>query len=348
MPSGNRGKSFTRSTVRRESSLVRAAIPYVARMALVWLRRDLRVHDHPPLRAALGRARARRPGVRARRAAARGASPSAPRSRSCSSCLRELRDALRARGGELFVARRAGGRAPRSCARDRLATPSTTRPDVSPFAVARDRAWMPRSMPVRVRPRPSSPTARHRRDRASRTSVFTPFWRAWARVPRRGVHGAPRRVPCRPELAAGRSPSVAPELPDPLPAGETAARARMYAWIADGVDLRRPPRPRSRAARPRSRPICTSAASARPSSSSGRAERPPSRASSRWRDFYAHVLLHHPANARRASRPELDAIEWKDDEEDFDSVEGGRTGFPSSTPGCASWRPRAGCTTARG
>jgi deoxyribodipyrimidine photolyase len=34
-----------------------------------------------------------------------------------------------------------------------------------------------------------------------------------------------------------------------------------------------------------------------------------------WRDFYAHVLLHHPGNARRAHKPEYDALEWDDDAE---------------------------------
>src|SRR5918994_3797401 len=50
-PSGNSGKSRTRSTTIQSR---RASVTWeMASTAIVWFRRDLRVHDHPPLRAAL-------------------------------------------------------------------------------------------------------------------------------------------------------------------------------------------------------------------------------------------------------------------------------------------------------
>jgi hypothetical protein len=66
-----------------------------------------------------------------------------------------------------------------------------------------------------------------------------------------------------------------------------------------------------------------------------------------WREFYADVLWHHPDSAwatcgrcrdgvRRAGRAGFDA--WRE----------GRTGFRSSTPGCASSLATAGCTTGCG
>src|SRR5919202_134361 len=51
MPSGNSGKSRTSSAIVAESTS-----PVFRRMtstAIVWYRRDLRLHDHPALRAAL-------------------------------------------------------------------------------------------------------------------------------------------------------------------------------------------------------------------------------------------------------------------------------------------------------
>src|SRR5690348_3552180 len=50
IPSGNSGKSRVSST-----AIQSMAVPVLKAMAtsLVWFRRDLRVHDHPPLRAAL-------------------------------------------------------------------------------------------------------------------------------------------------------------------------------------------------------------------------------------------------------------------------------------------------------
>ena len=47
-----------------------------------------------------------------------------------------------------------------------------------------------------------------------------------------------------------------------------------------------------------------------------------------WRDFYAHVLLHHPGNARHAHQRAMDDLEWEDDDEAFEAWCEGRTGFP--------------------
>jgi deoxyribodipyrimidine photo-lyase len=47
-----------------------------------------------------------------------------------------------------------------------------------------------------------------------------------------------------------------------------------------------------------------------------------------WRDFYAHVLLTNPGNARHAYRQEMDELDWEDDAEAFDAWREGRTGFP--------------------
>ena len=47
-----------------------------------------------------------------------------------------------------------------------------------------------------------------------------------------------------------------------------------------------------------------------------------------WRDFYAHVLLHNPDNAKRAYRKELDGIEWDGSDAHFDAWREGRTGYP--------------------
>src|SRR3954454_18464566 len=51
IPKGNSGKSRTSGTIG--PSLRSSPYPPAMTTALVWFRRDLRVHDHPPLRAAL-------------------------------------------------------------------------------------------------------------------------------------------------------------------------------------------------------------------------------------------------------------------------------------------------------
>src|SRR3954471_6282798 len=99
MPSGNSGKSFTRSTVQGSLDPGTGAVRTFA-MALVWLRRDLRVHDHPALRAALGaHARVVPVFVLDERLLARPPT----RAGFGLACRVELRTAVRERGGELFV-----------------------------------------------------------------------------------------------------------------------------------------------------------------------------------------------------------------------------------------------------
>src|SRR6476659_6998306 len=71
--------------------------------ALVWFRRDLRVHDHPPLRAALdGHERVVPVFVLDARLSG-GRFPSANRAYFLSESLRELRAALQQRGGTLVL-----------------------------------------------------------------------------------------------------------------------------------------------------------------------------------------------------------------------------------------------------
>ncbi len=66
--------------------------------------------------------------------------------------------------------------------------------------------------------------------------VFTPYWRAWREVPLRDPEPAPERI-VRPDgIDLGRldapPPRDSPGLP---PGGERAGRARMAAWLRDGL-----------------------------------------------------------------------------------------------------------------
>ncbi|HUG75287.1 MAG TPA: deoxyribodipyrimidine photo-lyase [Acidimicrobiia bacterium] len=47
-----------------------------------------------------------------------------------------------------------------------------------------------------------------------------------------------------------------------------------------------------------------------------------------WRDFHAHLLDAQPSLVDRASRPQYDDIEWRDDESGFEAWAGGATGYP--------------------
>ena len=47
-----------------------------------------------------------------------------------------------------------------------------------------------------------------------------------------------------------------------------------------------------------------------------------------WRDFYAHVLLAHPDNARLEYQAKYRDLEWEDDDDAFEAWREGRTGYP--------------------
>ena len=47
-----------------------------------------------------------------------------------------------------------------------------------------------------------------------------------------------------------------------------------------------------------------------------------------WRDFYAHVLWHHPDVLERPFRREFERLPWRDDEQAVEAWKDGRTGYP--------------------
>jgi len=170
-------------------------------------------------------------------------------------------------------------------------------------------------------------------------TVFTPFYRTWLTEPRRPVLAAPRSLPAvGAGVDAGRVPRLSElgleqELAEPLIGGERAGRASLKAFLADGVagyergrdaighpgvsrlspylhfgclsprelEHRLPPGDGADAFR---RQLC-------------------------WRDFYAHVLRHYPANASREHQPRYrGTIRWSHARRRFDAWCEGRTGFP--------------------
>src|SRR5689334_17091455 len=108
--------------------------------ALVWFRRDLRVHDHPALAAAHREAGRVVPVfVLDPRLLDAGRFPSANRAWFLLESLRELRAALRERGGELFVREGRPEQVLPALAAETGAEALHFASDVSPFATVRDR-----------------------------------------------------------------------------------------------------------------------------------------------------------------------------------------------------------------
>jgi len=315
-----------------------------SRVAVLWLRRDLRLHDHPALTAALEAADAVVPVYVLDPRLLAGLRASANRTWFLLGTLHELAADLAARGAPLVV--RAGrpedvlpALAAEAGARDVFATR-----DVSPFARNRDRAVgeslaaAGRQLHLQRGLLVAEPEEIHTDDNRPVT-VFTPFSRRWAAVRRRALLPAPDAIPSlAPGTLAGEvlpgppAPTADPAL---LPApGEAAARDRLARWVASA--------PLSDYAEGRNRLDAegTSRLSAdlkfgtlSPLEVLLAAEGPGDGrrvfvAELCWREFYAHILWHFPHVVRGAYRPAFDAIPWADDPAGLAAWREGRTGYP--------------------
>ena len=306
---------------------------------LLWLRRDLRVHDHPALEAARAGADALVPVFCFDDRLLQGRHASGPRTQFLLECLADLDDSLRKRGSALVVRRGPPETEIPKLVRETNATAVHFSSDVGPFARARD-ARVERALDVPIDEHPGL-FAVDDLDGIRTTSgdpytVFTPFHRSWTRLPRRETHGAPRSLPPLPRaLDPGKLPRLADlglrqEVEDPMPGGESAARKAMNAFVAGHLpdyDARRDMVAEPGASRlsPYLHFGCLS-----PRELEHRAESVGAFTRQLcWRDFYAHVLLHFPNNAHSEYQSRYrGTLNWSRAHKRFEAWCEGRTGYP--------------------
>jgi deoxyribodipyrimidine photo-lyase len=162
--------------------------------------------------------------------------------------------------------------------------------------------------------------------------VFTPYWRRWREQPRRDVLPAPERIALPDGLEPGARPELergtrAPELPA---GGETAGRGRLERWLDDGLhryaeladDL-------AADATSRLSPYlhfgCVSAGEVVAKALERECSEPFVRQLC-WRDFNHQLLAAQPRIAHEDLRPR--ATPWRDDDEGFAAWREGHTGYP--------------------
>ncbi|CAM5247394.1 Deoxyribodipyrimidine photo-lyase OS=Streptomyces tendae OX=1932 GN=GUR47_04230 PE=3 SV=1 [Streptomyces tendae] len=212
--------------------------------SVVLFTRDLRLHDHPPLRAALDRSAAVVPlFVRDRAVDAAGfAAPN--RLALLADCLRDLDAGLRDRGGRLVV--RSGDLVEQVCAvaGEAEADEVHMAADVSAHAHRREErlrsALEARGCRLHVHDAVTTVLAPGAVTPASSDhfAVFTPYFRRWCDHRVREPLAAPRgvRVPdgvgSEPLPGRGAPAELSPGL---AAGGEREARKRMTAWLRDGV-----------------------------------------------------------------------------------------------------------------
>ncbi len=296
--------------------------------AVVWFRRDLRVHDHPPLVAALREHAEVVPLFVLDPRLIGGRFRSANRTQYLLDCLCALDGELRERGGRLIVRVGRFEDVVPAVAEEAGADAVYAAGDVSPFARRRDQRVAER---VDLRLGPGLFIGRLgalETKGGTPYRVYSPFRRAWAEQPRRAIEAAPEelRVPdairseAIPDLEALGFDGPARELEDRPEPGEAAALAAMDAWAREGADGYGDTR--NALAEPTSRMSqylhfgCLSPLRLEEATRGA----PTYRQELAWRDFYAYVQLHG-----HAGRPDP---QWSEHPAALAAWQEGRTGYP--------------------
>ena len=317
------------------------------RTAVVWFRRDLRLHDHPALTAAMREHDRIVPlfVLDPRLLGGRFASP--VRTWFMLESVRQLATSLAALGAPLVI--RTGdpvAEVAAVCAATGASDAYVSR-DHAPYGRTRDIRVAERLAMENVAFHPKHGGLVHEPEAITTVdgrpfTVYTPFRRAWEKVGRRAVLAAPSAL-TRHGLDEGTIPSLADlglggcslpplaMLPEP---GESAARRRLDHWLERGVDGYATSRDRLDLEEGTSR--LSADLHFGLLSPNEIVERALGPGDGRrvfvnelvWREFYAHVLFHRPSVRERSFRPGFDDLPWSDDEAAALAWRTGMTGYP--------------------
>src|SRR5581483_3370012 len=173
--------------------------------AIVWFRRDLRLHDNPALSGGCARTGSVVPVFCLDPRLLHGRNRSLPRTRFMLGCVAELARDLAARGSDLLVLRGTPAEVLPELAAACDAEAVLAADDVSPFARTRDRAVAAAlaAAGCRLELLPGTFTVDDltalRTGTGDPYSVFTPFYRRWLEAPRREPLPAPASIPPLPD-----------------------------------------------------------------------------------------------------------------------------------------------------
>ncbi len=326
-------------------------------IVLIWFRRDLRLNDHTALCAALDSGARVVPVFVVDPALLRGSQLSPSRLafllaglRALDERLRELRARLIVRTGEPVVVLS-------TLVAETGAVAVYANRDYTPFARLRDeRVARALNVPLHVTDDGliHPPEAVVKAD-GSPYTVFTPFFRAWSRLPAPVPDRRTLRAAHFADTTAVRTEAI-PEPPDlrctsvPLPpAGEVAAsrllsgftagalfdyghgRNRLSgpAWAEPGAGTSAlSPYLRFGMISPRQALAAARAAQRRARAAEDRDGANSWVSELGWREFYASIVFHFPHVLERSFRPPFDHLSWRRSAEELDRWRAGMTGFP--------------------
>lgn len=312
--------------------------------ALVWFRRDLRVHEHPALRAALDAHDRVVPVFCFDDRILHGRHASGPRAQFLLECLADLDRSLSKRGSGLVIRHGPPERVLSELAEEVGAEELHFTSDTTPFSRRRGarvhKALKEAGVELRGHPGLNviDDVGAPRTQAGTPYTIFSAFQRSWERQRRRAVLGAPSRLPPLPSrVAKGRVPSLASlgleqEAQEPPKGGEQQGRERLERFLARSAPQRSDRDALGDDATSRLSPYlhfgCVSAREIEDLLGSDEAAVAVRRQLC-WRDFYHHVLLHHPRNATSELQARYRGkIRWSHDKRAFAAWCEGRTGYP--------------------
>jgi deoxyribodipyrimidine photo-lyase len=314
------------------------------RTIVVWFRRDLRLHDHPALAAAL------RDGARVvplfvfDEGLLRGRWPAPNRVWFMREAVGSLAADLEERGARLCLRLgRPEGVVP-AFAEEVGASAVYVSRDYGPYGRARD-SRVARALEQRdIRFAAKRGTLIHEPEEVETGddrpfTVFSPYRRRWEALPVREALPVPGRIPVPDALMVGRMPSLATlgcdgptarDIPEP---GERAARARLDAWVRGGLaeyDERRDllaDDGTSRLSQDLHWGLLSPVEVLARAGGDG-AGAATFRSELCWRDFYHQVLWHTPRVTREPFQAQYHDLRWESKPEYVEAWRAGRTGYP--------------------
>ena len=313
----------------------------MTRVAIAWFRRDLRVHDHPALTAAVEGSDVVVPVFVFDPTLLTRNAEAANRRWFLREGLAALSAELGRRGASLRILEGRPSEVLPAFAREAGGETVHVSRDASPYGRRRDTVVGAALAAAGVVFAEAPGLYVHEPDAIAKSDgtpfrVFTPYHRAWAAAPRRVVVPAPARLHGPDGARADTIPDLGPPTADPglMPApGESAARERLDRWLAVGLARYHQTRNRldlegtSRLSQDLRMGLLSAVEVAARADLPGEGPQAFVRELA-WRDFYAHVLWFHPEAAREPLQPGLRTMPWRDDPPAFDAWADGRTGYP--------------------
>jgi deoxyribodipyrimidine photo-lyase len=307
--------------------------------ALVWHRGDLRLHDHPALDAAMGRADALA-GVVVLDPANQDTTSPRRRALFCRN-VDALRRSYQSRGGELIVRVGEPWRVLPQLARELACGAVHALRSYSPYGVHRDErtgvALLDEGCTLSLHDgiyvhAPGTVLTRDGRP----FSVYGPWFRRWSEMDVAAPLDPPaaiRALPLPSDFPVGRVPEPFTGVPLPAP-GEDAALRRLDDFVTHRLDAYAERRDLldgsggacvsvDLAVGTLSARVAYHRVAARGNASAGKWV-----AELAWRDFMADLLFHRPTLATAPLNPKFNAFPWNDDDATFNAWRDGLTGVP--------------------